>query len=169
MRLAALQFSFLLCCVSAAYAVDNDKYLNHVNTKVAVGSVSGNTVYAAVTFDIESGWHICAKEPGDTGMPTVFSFESEEVKEYAIHWPKHSEIIDKAADKTLKSNAYSGTVVFPVKLEVAEGVKHVRLNVSFAACGPSCIPQSRIISIDVPEQGFEDSAVLRLIDEWNSK
>ncbi|MCU7611411.1 protein-disulfide reductase DsbD domain-containing protein [Anaplasma capra] len=168
MRFAVLQLSLLLCCAPVAHA-DDGKYLNHVNTKAAVGSVTGNVVSAAVTFDIESGWHICAQEPGDTGMPTVFSFESEEVTKHNVHWPKHSEVTDKANGKTLNSRVYSGTVVFPVTFEIAEGVKQVRLNVSFAACGPSCIPQSRILALDVPETGFEDGATLSLIDEWKGK
>ncbi|MGN7661631.1 MAG: protein-disulfide reductase DsbD domain-containing protein [Anaplasma sp.] len=167
-RVAALQLILFLCYTSTAYANDAE-YVSHVNTRVLVGSVTNDTVGVIVVFDIQDGWHIYAKNPGDTGMPTVFSFDEREVKMHEVHWPRHSEIRDEVNGKVLKSNVYSGTVAFPMTLEVAEGTQQIRLRTSFSACGPMCVPQRRSLVADLPTHGFEDSEVLALIDEWKRK
>ncbi|MGN7678633.1 MAG: protein-disulfide reductase DsbD domain-containing protein [Anaplasma sp.] len=167
-RVAALQLILFFCYTSTSYA-DGTEYVDHVNTKVLVGSVTDNTVDVVVVFNIQDGWHIYAQNPGDTGMPTVFSFDDGEVKMHKVHWPEHSETQDEVDGKVMKSNVYSGTVAFPITLEVVEGTQRIKLRTSFSACGPLCIPQRRSLTVDLPAHGFEDGEVLAMINEWKEK
>ncbi len=165
----------LSSCVfaTASCSERNDSlYDNHVNVKVLVGAVTPNKVSVAVMCEVQPGWHIYAKDPGDTGMPTRFWIEGSNTKSLNVHWPKFSKVSEAIPGRVLESNVYEGTVVFPITFTVLKGSESplLHLHVGFAVCGEVCIPQERRLEITLPSDAkFEDPEVIELIRQWKRR
>jgi thiol:disulfide interchange protein DsbD len=69
----------------------------------------GGRTRVGVLFDMEDGWHIYWKRPGDAGLATSVTWSSApEVSFGALHWPPPKEFTDPGEIRTV---GYDGLVV----------------------------------------------------------
>ena len=118
------------------------------------GSVPpGGSTRIGVRFELEDGWHIYTKDPGDAGLPTsVVWFGSPEISFGPIQWPAFKKFVDPG---DIKTNGYTGTVVLPSTVQVASTVPvgvplTIRATMKWLACKDICLPGSTTTELSLP-------------------
>ncbi len=100
----------------------------------------GGTFHVAVVFDIEPGWHIYWKNPGDGALGTQLEVEAPAGFEVGTPLWARPEVFetDKLVQYAYKDRA---AVFVPVKApaEVPEGRAEIRVDVRFAVCKEYCL------------------------------
>jgi thiol:disulfide interchange protein DsbD len=113
----------------------------------------GGRTRVGVHFDLEEGWHIYAKEPGDAGLPTKVTWHLlPEATFGPLQWPKPQEFIDPGDIRTV---GYSGTVVLYSLLTITTQVPADRLlpivaTVEWLACRDVCVPGATTLELSLP-------------------
>jgi len=115
----------------------------------------GGATRIGVHFEIEPGWHIYAKDPGDAGIPTKISWSvPPDASVSELHWPPHHEFLDPG---DIRTYGYSGTVVLYSTLTHARRRRAapaseipVRASVKWLACKEVCIPGAAELSLTLP-------------------
>ena len=112
----------------------------------------GGTTRIGVHFDLEEGWHIYAKEPGDAGLPTKIEWSVPSgVTIEPLEWPPHQEFVDPGDIRTF---GYAGAVVLSSRLTLAPGSPPeaipVHAKVKWLACKELCIPGSADLDLSLP-------------------
>lgn len=110
----------------------------------------GDTVWVGVKFTMPPHWHIYAKEPGDSGIPTSYEWTLPPgMTAGDIVWPK-PETLMIAGFTTF---GYSNEVILPVPLHITEALtdRHITLKASWLACADTCIPESASFSVELPK------------------
>ena len=113
----------------------------------------GGSTRIGVHFDINTGWHIYAKNPGDAGLPTTIAWSGPGGVSFSDpQWPKPREFHDPGNARTF---GYSGAVVLGGTMgyrawrDVYEKI-HVRARVSWLACKELCVPGKADLSLALP-------------------
>lgn len=159
-----ITLGLLLCssmsCWGTRDAGNGKVYEDHADVQVVIESYSKGKMLTSVIIDVETGWHIYAKDPGDVGMPTKFWFEGDKVKNMRVKWPKFSKTSIQLGKKEFKSNVYKGTTRFPISFKITdETAQQLQLYVSYAVCGEMCIPVNRVLTIEIPQNGNYSSDI----------
>ncbi|HEY1737034.1 MAG TPA: protein-disulfide reductase DsbD domain-containing protein [Methylovirgula sp.] len=92
------------------------------------------------------------RDPGEAGVPPVFSFANSDNLAHAdVLYPVPSRL-DEAG---LEALAYKGGTVFPIHIVAADKTKPVRLamTLNYAICDKICIPAKTQISLQLPQSG----------------
>ena len=77
----------------------------------------GGRTRVGVSFELEEGWHIYAKEPGDAGLPTKITWSGPRGVTFGpLVWPVAQEFNDPGDIKTF---GYSGAVVLASDLTLS--------------------------------------------------
>ena len=132
----------------------------------------------AIVLENEPGWHTYWRMPGESGLPTRFSFKAP--SELSISAPEFP-IPEKIEAQNLISYGYEGTTTFPFTVKsprfVTIGQKvTISAQADFLVCKDICIPGKaqasitlpyRITSEPTPEAPAIDAAK-KLIPEHNS-
>jgi len=106
-----------------------------------------------ILFDIEEGWHIYWKDPGDAGVATQVEWSGPAgVSISALDWPAPQEFADAGNIRTF---GYTTSVVLSNVLAMtpeASGVMAVplRANVRWVACEHICLPGSATLELNLP-------------------
>lgn len=127
--------------------------------KAALASDSGKIVLdkqfkVYVDFEMEPGWHIYYKDPGQTGMPTAVDFTLPPgFSAQPLSWPayetfKESGIVTYGYSKKLRLS----TIVTPRKMLKVGQTVTIKASTKWLACKHSCIPGSSAISVDLKVQ-----------------
>jgi thiol:disulfide interchange protein/DsbC/DsbD-like thiol-disulfide interchange protein len=110
-----------------------------------------NAIWAAVDFRIAKGWHIYWQNPGDSGIPTSFSWQLPQgVKAGPIHWP----VPERQEMGGLVNYGYSDRVTLPVPLlfsddAIPEG--QITVKAEWLVCKDVCIPESAELTAQLSE------------------
>ena len=112
----------------------------------------GNKVELAVIFEIEEGWHLYWRNPGDSGLPPdVNLFLPAGVTAGEPRWPAPHRHLE--ADLILDYTFDDHLVLF-VPLEVADGAPlgdaTIRAELSWLVCRDVCIPGARAVEATFP-------------------
>jgi len=113
----------------------------------------GGQTRIGVHFDIEDGWHIYAKEPGDAGLPTKVIWTSllRDAIVTQFEWPPAQEFIDPGEIHTF---GYSGTLVLAATLsttsEVSVAAIPITAHAEWLACKEICLPGKADLSLALP-------------------
>ncbi len=112
----------------------------------------GGKTKVAVHFDIEPGWHIYAKEPGDAGLPTKVAWSSlPGVRFGPLEWPAHQAFLDPGDIRTF---GYSGSLVLASDVTYAarESVPEIPVSahVEWLACREICLPGKADLTMSIP-------------------
>ncbi len=102
---------------------------------------AGEAVTAAVTFTLPEHWHIYWQNPGDSGIPTTFSWTLPDgLKAGEIAWPAP----ERFDTEGLINYGYSNEVTLLVPLTAsADGITgDVKLKANWLVCKEICIPES---------------------------
>lgn len=107
-----------------------------------------------VDFDMEPGWHIYYKDPGQSGMPTRVDLTLPPgFTAQVLNWPpaetfKEAGIITYGYSKKVRLS----TVITPSKtLKSGQSVKF-QASASWLACKHSCVPGNSSVSLELKVQ-----------------
>ena len=116
----------------------------------AVDSVgTAATLQAGIAFDLNPGWKIYWRQPGDAGYPPKISWtQSTNIDAPTLSWPAPK----RTTDAGLQTIGYTGTVVFPVgiPIQTAGQPVHLQADLDYLACEKICVPLDASLSLDLP-------------------
>ena len=113
----------------------------------------GGQTRVGVSFELEEGWHIYAKEPGDAGLPTKITWSGpKSVRFGPLQWPVPQQFDEPGSIRTF---GYSGAVVLASRLSVSSQAKagepiQVAAKVEWLACKEICVPGSATLELTLP-------------------
>jgi DsbC/DsbD-like thiol-disulfide interchange protein len=129
--------------------------LNHV----AVDLISPSKALAptgvswvGLRFQIEPGWHIYWKDPGDSGEPPTVQWNLPAgLKAGAIRWP----VPERIPDHTLVDYGYSRSVLLVVPIRVLRPIPakppvNVSAIVQYLVCRDVCMPGTAQVRLSLP-------------------
>ncbi len=111
----------------------------------------GVPFWVALKFEMEAGWHVNWKNPGDAGLAPSIKWELPEgFRAGEINWPTPQRI--PVGDLMLFG--YAGTVLLPVEITPATTFDDDKFTLSAACdwvvCGDVCIPGEAILTLTLP-------------------
>ena len=108
---------------------------------------------AALEFEMEPGWHIYWRFPGETGIPTEADFSaSDGIGPATLRYPAP----ERHDDGYSTSIVYKDHVVLPIDLipDAAAGASVLRASVRFGICSDICVPGEA--HLELPLTGRSD-------------
>ncbi len=115
----------------------------------AVDSLAGEAVDLGLEFDLQPGWKIYWRSPGDAGLPPRIDWSgSENLEQAEIAWP----VPHRFSLFGLETFGYGGQVVLPIEAVAARPGEALRLRakVDYLLCEDICIPYTADLSLDLP-------------------
>lgn len=117
-----------------------------VSSVAATGSLE--TIRMGVEFDLEPGWHIYWRSPGDAGFPPEISFGGENAAGGDFRWPRPSRFL--LLD--IETVGYADRVILPLDVHVTEPGRPLAMDagLNFLICKEICIPVDSRLTLDLP-------------------
>jgi thiol:disulfide interchange protein/DsbC/DsbD-like thiol-disulfide interchange protein len=128
----------------------------------------GSTFTLGVKFNLEPGWHIYWKNPGDSGLPPRFTWSTDPaVTVLQPLWPYP----ERLATGPLVNYGYSDVMIpFPARLAATarSGATDITLGLQWLVCKDECLPGEATLRLSIPintqagapsahRQDFEDA------------
>ena len=111
----------------------------------------GGTTRVGVHFELEEGWLIYAKEPGDAGLPTKIEWSGAVGTAFGpLTWPAPQEFRDPGDIHTFgytRSTVLSSTMTIGM---TAAPFTPIQAKVSWLACKDVCIPGKTELQLALP-------------------
>ncbi|WP_227010142.1 protein-disulfide reductase DsbD family protein [Pelagibius marinus] len=112
-------------------------------------SLAGEAVDLGLEFDLQPGWKIYWRSPGDAGLPPRADWSgSENLKQAEIAWP----VPHRFSLFGLETFGYGDQIVLPVRAlaERPGEPLQLRAKVDYLLCEEICIPYTAELSLDLP-------------------
>lgn len=110
----------------------------------------GQTAWVGLRFELEKGWHVYWKNPGDSGEPPKVDWQLPTgFKAGDLQFPAPHRL----PLQTLMNFGYENEVLYPVELTVptgATGKARLTANVRWMVCEQTCIPGKGTVSLELP-------------------
>ncbi len=108
---------------------------------IAASPTVGNQleIKAGLHFQMQPGWHIYWRTPGDAGLPPSIDWAgSDNVAAASIHWP----IPHRFTAAGIETAGYTGEVVLPITVTLSgAGTQTIlRAKVDYLTCAEICVP-----------------------------
>ena len=119
-------------------------------------------------FELEPGWKIYWRSPGEAGYPLVVDWSaSENLAEARIAWP----VPHRFSLFGFETFGYSDAVVLPIdaRAERPDAPVRIRAAVTYLACSEICIPREAELALDLPVGGTVAMAERFLIDSYRTR
>ena len=115
------------------------------------GVAPGKTVWLALAIQHQPHWHTYWKNPGDSGLPTMLSWQlNDGAVAGDIAWPTPQAL--RAGP--LINYGYEGALLLPVPVTIPAGFKaqelQVALQAEWLACKDVCVPESGEFALKIP-------------------
>jgi len=115
------------------------------------GVAPGKTVWLALAIQHQPHWHTYWKNPGDSGLPTMLSWQlNDGAVAGDIAWPTPQAL--RAGP--LINYGYEGELLLPVPVTIPAGFKarelRVTLQAEWLACKDICVPESGEFALKIP-------------------
>ena len=110
----------------------------------------GDTVRVGVGFEIDPGWHLYWRNPGDSGRATELTWRSDAASFGSTQWPAPH--VYREAD-VLTTFGYGGDVLLASDAVVstdASGTWRIEVDADFVVCEIQCIPGHIELAREVP-------------------
>jgi thiol:disulfide interchange protein DsbD len=107
----------------------------------AGGVRPGEPFSLGVLFDLDRGWHIYWRNPGESGLPTRLDWQIADAAVGPIRWPAPEVFAEQ--DGLLTTYGYANQVLLTneVRFEAGtRGEREVRVEADFLVCEVQCIP-----------------------------
>ena len=163
--------AFLLATVApqAAMAMAGDWDTNdHVKVRI-VSAVEGigdrDTVPLGLQFQLQPGWKIYWRSPGDAGFPPDPLWDgSKNLTGTVLSWPAPS----RFSVFGLETLGYTDEVVLPLTAKIARVGEPLRLKtqIRYLACKEICIPYEAKVALDLPAGPARPGEFAHLIDSF---
>lgn len=132
----------------------------------------GSSFKAGVLFEIERGWHIYWKNPGDSGLPTTVEFDLPEGFEGGeLEWPLPRTF---RAEGNVTDYGYEDSLLLVTVIRAPNGLPSnsmidISAKVSWVSCREICIPGRATLKLDLPVSDTATGANAGLFSEWAAK
>jgi thiol:disulfide interchange protein DsbD len=107
------------------------------------GTAEQPTIRAGVLFDLDPGWHLYWRNPGDTGLPTETRWTLRGAELAELQWPAPEAFSE--SDGLFVTYGYEGRVLLYSELALSEEATQERViavDVDLLICEHECIPAS---------------------------
>lgn len=129
--------------------------------QLVAGAVAGGEADAGLEVRLASGWKTYWRYPGDSGVPPSVSWSaSRNVADVRMDWPTPRRFSDGAGGASI---GYKGTVLFPLKVRLADPGQPAQLVLAFdfAVCEKLCVPARADLVLGLsPEGGAEGARIV---------
>ncbi len=130
---------------------------------------AGESVRLGLQFQLDPGWKIYWRSPGDSGSPPRPDFDaSENVAAVEVAWPAPQRFRELA---DLETAGYVDETVLPLTLHAERpgAAMRVRATVPYQACEKICVPFVAELALDLPAGEAEATPFARLIDRYEAR
>ncbi|MBP5858342.1 thioredoxin family protein [Marivibrio halodurans] len=127
----------------------------------------GETLKLGLEFQLQPGWKIYWRSPGDAGFPPRPDWsDSRNVAATEIAWPAP----ERFTIFEMQTFGYGDEVVLPITLTPERPGEAVRLagTVNYLTCKDICIPYDAALSIDLPAGAAHGTPGAHLIDKYRA-
>jgi suppressor for copper-sensitivity B len=168
--LVSLAVIFGPACVFAAasdWSRTDVTQVRLIAARTAVGEAA--EVRAGLQFQLEPGWKIYWRSPGDSGSPPKPDFSrSKNVADVEMRWPAPQRFFELADLQTI---GYLDEAVFPLTVRVERPGEPVslRATVDYQACEKICIPFSAELSLELPAGEAMPTGFSQLIERYEER
>jgi thiol:disulfide interchange protein DsbD len=101
----------------------------------------GEPFSVGVLFDLDRGWHIYWRNPGESGLPTRLDWQIDDAAVGPIRWPAPEVFAEQ--DGLLTTYGYAHQVLLTNEVSFEPGVqgeRELRVTADFLVCEVQCIP-----------------------------
>lgn len=143
---------------SALAGPDRSAQVPGAQVQVVAGAVADGMADAGIEVRLAPGWKTYWRYPGDSGVPPTLSWAgSQNVAGVEMAWPAPRRFSDGGGGQSI---GYKGSVLFPLKVRLADPSVPARLAVAFdfAVCEKLCMPARVDLALDIPSGGGPDGA-----------
>lgn len=119
-----------------------------------LGEVRDGRARVGVVFEVEPGWHIYWKNPGQTGLATEVEFSADGAEFGELQWPAPTVFVESSG--FIVSYGYEERVLLQSEL-VGPPPDSVEARTDFLVCGPSTCIRGRT-HLRAPLQPVDDTA-----------
>ncbi len=152
---------------SSPWASSDVSQVRLLSSTVAVGEAE--ELRLGLQFQLEPGWKIYWRSPGDSGSPPRLDLAgSENVAEGELDWPAPQRFHEAAGLETV---GYYGEVVLPLRvvpLRAGEPVT-VQAAVDYQACEVVCVPMTADLTLALPGGPAAPSPFVQLIERHSAR
>ena len=129
--------------------------------------VANQDFVIGIKFEIDPGWHIYWKNPGDSGLPAEIKWKNIETIEFKkFLWPSPQ----KTPEEPLMTYGYYNEVVLPAIFSVDSNyIKNGPsiFEIDFLICEKICIPEKAVIDFDLSSYSDDDIQASReILSSW---
>ncbi|MFT5694040.1 MAG: thiol:disulfide interchange protein [Myxococcota bacterium] len=110
-----------------------------------------NTAGIGVLFELEEGWHLYWKNPGDTGLAPEIEIDAGGAEVAALEWPTPLRFATPGT--SLASYGYSDRVLLASRVSNYNQTRHVTVDVDLLLCKDECIPFTFSLERERPNEG----------------
>ena len=114
----------------------------------------GGSTRIGVHFELEEGWHIYYKDPGDAGLPTQIAWSAPFGSFGPLEWPTPQEFLDPG---DVRTSGYEGLLVLTSRYTIPAlwdksppNPTPITAIVKWLACREICIPGAADLELMLP-------------------
>ena len=152
--IAALFLSIGEICLAedvSSFAQPEEQAVNATLIAEHASIQPGGATRIGVLFELEEGWHIYARDPGDAGLPTTVVWSGATGVSFGpLQWPTARALTDPGDIRTF---GYTGSVLlFSTMTAPLAGTQpfSIRAKVTWLACNDLCVPGSAELALLLP-------------------
>ena len=122
-------------------------------------------VFLGLQYELEPGWKIYWRSPGDAGFPPALDWAgSENLAQADMLWP----VPHRFSLFGLETFGYGKEIVFPIEAALSDPAQGavLKAEVDYLVCEEICIPYSDELSLQLPSGGGSDPGTTSLIQEY---
>ncbi|WNG30991.1 thiol:disulfide interchange protein [Cystobacter fuscus] len=111
----------------------------------------GDTFRVGVRFELNPGWHVYWKNPGESGLPSEIVWDTPGSTVGALEWPVPSTL--RTADGFITTYGYEGEVLLAAEARAsdkAEGFLQLSAAADVLVCEINCLPAQLMLTRNVP-------------------
>jgi DsbC/DsbD-like thiol-disulfide interchange protein len=132
----------------------------------------GDTFRIGVLLEMQPGWHIYWKNPGEAGLPTSVNFGAPEGVEVGmLQWPTPKKFSQPG---DILGYGYEGDALFSAQVRTSNALKPgteitISANVGWLCCERVCIPGKADLSLKLPVRDHVEPGDVSLFESWKPK
>jgi suppressor for copper-sensitivity B len=122
-------------------------------------------------FELQPGWHVYWKNPGDAGYaPVLEAIPPTDLEAVRLRYPAPQRFLLPGG---LEAIGYEDTVVYPLEAALRPqggATSPIRLRLEYLICADTCIPYRAELGLELPRgQPVEDLELGALLSRWEAR
>ena len=168
--IAFLSVFLTVTSLARAQPVDGGKALVEL-ISAETSAQAGDTVTLALKLEMDPGWHVYWRNPGDAGLPPQIIWNEATTAEFdAFQWPLPETL--PVVPNQIMDYGYSDVVVLPFTATLpvdAAGTYTFSGTADYLICEEICIPETAPVSLTLDIGAPSQGANAGLILQWQDK